>query len=395
MRFDLLFPAYPPALDGIGDYTAHLANALSRRHAVRVWTAQPPAPGPSEVDVRTVPALPAAAGLTCWADQICHDPPDWLVVQYNPFSYGARGYAPALAPTLNEVRARCPDMHLAVTIHEPFMPPDSLRMFIMSLWQRRQFKQLGRLADHLIVAIEPWVERFASWFPDTPCTHIPVGSNMPYVRLTKAEARARTGVPADACVLGMFGRGHPSRLFDHIRRGVQELESNRHRPLLLYIGAGVERVRAAFPNVRLHCTGALPAREVSHYLSSVDVYLAPYEDGVSTRRGAFLAGIQHALPVLTTSGPQTDSVLHGAAGSAFAMTPAGDANAFAHELCRLVDAPVLQRQFGRSARTLYLDHFQWPVIASMHQQALSIAPMVPAPPAHSHMAPSMHTRSFR
>lgn len=391
MRIDLLFPAYPPAFDGIGDYTAHLANTLSGRHAVRVWTGQTPPSGPSEVDVRTVSGLPAAPALTAWADQICNDPPDWLVVQYNPFSYGTRGYAPALAPTLNTVCKRCPGMRLAVTIHEPFMPPDSLRMFIMSLWQRHQFKKLGRLADHLIVAIAPWVERFASWFPDTPCTHIPVGSNIPYISLTKADARTRTGLPSDACVLGFFGRGHPSRLFDHIRHGMQQLEADGHHPLLLYIGPGVDRIRAAFPDVRLHCTGALSATDVSRYLNAVDVYLAPYKNGVSTRRGAFLAGIQHALPVLTTSGPQTDALLHEAAGSAFAIPPRDDPNAFGQALTEIAGTPALQHQLGRGAQSFYLDHFQWPVIASQYERALTMAPMVPPP--HQHAASFTRLRS--
>ncbi len=393
MRLDLLFPAYPPALDGIGDYTAHLANTLSGRHTVRVWTGQTPNPTASEATVHTVSGLPDPAALTTWADQICNDPPDWLVVQYNPFSYGVRGYAPALAPTLDTVRTRCPGMRLAVTIHEPFMPPDTLRMFIMSLWQRRQFKQLGRIADHLIVAIAPWVERFAPWFPDTPCTHIPVGSNMPHVRLTKADARARTGLSSDECVLGLFGRGHPSRLFDHIRHGIEQLESDGHHPLLLYIGAGVDRIRAAFPDIRLHCTGALPAAGVSHYLNAIDIYLAPYEDGVSTRRGAFLAGIQHALPVLTTSGPQTDALLYDAADTAFVMAPAGDSAAFARALTHIVTTPERQHQLGRGARSFYLDHFQWPVIASQYEETLAIAPMNSSPRLQDRATRS-HTRSL-
>ncbi|PEN09248.1 hypothetical protein CRI93_00525 [Longimonas halophila] len=392
MRIDLLFPAYPPALDGIGDYTAHLANTLSGRHDVRVWTGQTPASGPSEVDVHTISGLPAAPALTTWADQICNDPPDWLVVQYNPFAYGTRGYAPALVSALSDVRARCPQLRIAVTVHEPFMPPDSIRLFVMSLWQRHQFKKLGRLADHLIFAIEPWVERFASWFPDTTCTHIPVGSNMPHIALTKADARARTGLPSDACVLGLFGRGHPSRLFDHIRRGIQQLEAGGHRPLLLYIGPGVDRIRTAFPDVRLHCTGALPAAGVSHHLSAMDVYLAPYHKGVSTRRGAFLAGLQHALPVLTTSGPQTDPLLHDAAGSAFAMTPRDNPDAFGHALTEIVSTPALQHRLGRGAQSFYLDHFQWPVIASQYERALAVAPMVPPP--HRYAAPFTRTRSL-
>ncbi|MGM0705204.1 MAG: glycosyltransferase family 4 protein [Bacteroidota bacterium] len=392
MRIDLLFPAYPPALDGIGDYTAHLANTLSGRHDVRVWTGQTPPPGASEVTVHTISGLPAAAALTAWADQICADPPDWLVVQYNPFAYGTRGYAPALVSTLSDVRSRCPQLRIAVTVHEPFMPPDSIRLFVMSLWQRRQFKKLGRLADHLIFAIELWVERFDSWFPDTPCTHIPVGSNMPHIALTKADARARTGLPSDACVLGLFGRGHPSRLFDHIRHGMQQLEADGHRPLLLYIGPGVDRIRTAFPDVRLHCTGALPAAGVSHHLSAMDVYLAPYHKGVSTRRGAFLAGLQHALPVLTTSGPQTDMLLHDAAGSAFTMTPRDNPDAFGQALTEIVSTPALQHQLGRGAQSFYLDHFQWPVIASQYERALAVAPMVPPP--HRYTAPFTRTRSF-
>lgn len=377
MRLDFLFPAYPPALDGIGDYTAHLAATLSGRHDVRVWTAQTAATGSSEVRVCTVPALPQAAGLDAWTDRLCSDPPDWVVVQYNPFAYGTRGYAPELAPALARIREHAPATQIALTIHEPFMPPDSIRMFIMSVWQRAQFKRLGYLADHLIMTIPAWVERFQSWFPNTPCTYIPVGSNMPHLAYTQQEARAATGLPAHGCLLGLFGRGHSSRLFDHIRQGIQALQHKSMSPLLVYIGPGIEQIQQAFPDVPLHCPGPLAAPDVSRHLSALDVYLAPYHKGVSTRRGAFLAGLQHALPVMTTKGPQTDALLKQAGGTAFFMTSIDDTKAFADALLHIARTKAMQRQLGRAARSLYLDHFQWPVIAAQYEEALGIAPMVP------------------
>lgn len=384
MRVDLFFPAFPPAFDGIGDYTAHLANTLSGRHDVRVWTsrsadAPEPESPPSEAEVRAIPALTDTAGLANWVSQCSAAPPDWLVIQYNPFSYGTRGYAPALAPAIKEAKRRSPSMKVAVTVHEPFMPPDSLRFMIMSIWQRRQFKQIGELADQLIFTIPPWVERFASWFPNTPCTHVPVGSNMPRVAATKQEARMHIGLSDERCVLGLFGRARSSRLFGHIRAGLRTLERAGHRPLLVYIGGGTEVIRTAFADHRVHCTGTLPGDQVSRHLSALDVYLAPYHKGVSTRRGAFLAGMQHALPVLTTHGPQTDDLLAHAAGRAFCAVPVDDSDAFAETLRSMVESPALQHQLGRNARSFYLSHFTWPVIAAQYNDVLRMHTPVPAP----------------
>ncbi|MEO0856485.1 MAG: hypothetical protein AAFY55_06475, partial [Bacteroidota bacterium] len=100
MHVALLFPTLPPRLDGIGDYTARLAAELGEHIRATVLTAQTdaaPIPG-ATVDVAFSKTL--RKGILHVVEAVTRrfeaDRPDWLVVQYNPFSYGAYGLNPWL-----------------------------------------------------------------------------------------------------------------------------------------------------------------------------------------------------------------------------------------------------------------------------------------------------------
>ena len=60
----------------------------------------------------------------------------------------------------------------------------------------------------------------------------------------------------------------------------------------------------------------------------MDLHLAPYSDGVSTRRGAFLAGLQHGVSSVTTIGKHTDSLLKAEANRAFRVCDVADLDKF-------------------------------------------------------------------
>jgi len=352
MRIALAFPTLPPVVDGIGDHTARLAAALSAHAEVRVLTAQADAvPIPGAEVARVFGGPGDLGGLV---EGVLEDCPDWLVVAYNPFSWGRRGWAPGLVWSVAEVRRRAPGLGVALLMHEPFTPLHTPKEAVMSTWQRAQLWALGRSSDVVFTSIQRWAERFGPWFPQARVAHLPMGSNIPVAGISRAEARAGLGL-ANETVLGMFGQASLDAL-PEARAAAEAVPG----ATVLYVGTRGPEVLAALAGVRHRDLGPLPAADVSRAFSAMDLLLAPYSDGASTRRGTLMTGLAHGVPVVSTDGFLTDDILRAAAPEALRLAPSGDPTRFARAAVAVAAAPG---GVGERGRALYHAHFDWPVVA--------------------------------
>jgi glycosyltransferase involved in cell wall biosynthesis len=271
------------------------------------------------------------------------------------------------------------------------VPVISWQFAIMTVWQRWQFWQLGRAADHIFFSIAPWVEKYQTWFPDTPVSHLPIGSNIPHSPCSRREARRRVGLPDDALVLGIFGTVSATRMLDAIEaaaRAACQAHPNAH---LLYVGPHGETVRSLLRGLPLHDAGALPADEVAVNLRAMDVHLAPFEDGVSSRRGSFMAGLANEVASVTTTGEATDSVLATAVDEAFLAAPSTAPTRYVDQVLRLCASSSLRRDIGDAGRRLYATHFGWDVVPKALLRTLeqSTKPNErPVPPSRARSAAS-------
>ena len=388
MRIDLVFPTLPPALDGIGDHTARLAEALAARGpSVRVLTAQAGADPIPGVAVEPSFSLERRRDILGLVAAVCSDPPDVLFVQFNQFSYGRWGLNPFLPLALSRIKRETPHVHIAWMAHEDFVPVTSWSFAVMTLWQRAQFWGLGRLADRIFFSIDPWVEQYQSWFPRTPVHHLPVGSNIPNQGLSQQQARERLGLGEAAFVAGVFGSARGSRLLGHIRQAVLALRRRAQDDVtLLYVGPDGEKVRAAMGAVPVRDAGALPAEEVSVHLAAMDLHLAPFVDGASTRRGSLMAGLQHGVATISTRGALTDRMLHTADGEALVLTGAGDAPAFARRAVGLWEEEDKRRRVGAGGQRLYQRVFDWERLAEQLLTALAQGGLRAGPDRPGHEA---------
>lgn len=378
MRIDLAFPTLPPALDGIGDHTACLAEALAAQGAsVRVLTAQAEADPIPGATVERAFSLERRRGVMELVAAVQNDPPGALVVQFNQFSYGRWGLNPYLPLALYQIKRAVPNVHLAWMAHEDFVPVTSWAFAVMTLWQRAQFWALGRLADRIFFSIDPWAQKYQSWFPKTPVHHLPVGSNIPNLGLSQQQARERIGLSERPFVVGVFGSAHGSRLLEHIRQALQALRRRTQDVTLLYVGPDGEAVRAAMGAVPVRDAGALPAEDVSVHLAAMDLHLAPFVDGASTRRGSLMAGLQHGVATISTSGALTDRMLRAAEGEALVLTRAGDAAAFARRATELWQDEDERHRLGAGGQRLYQRSFAWERLA---ERLLAVLPQGGAPP---------------
>jgi glycosyltransferase involved in cell wall biosynthesis len=366
MRIDLTFPVLPPSLDGIGDHTAHLARALADEGCtVRVLTTQEEWTPLRGVKVQRAFHLQRRRGILELIDVYRSRPhPDWLLLQFEQFSYGRWGLNPFLPLALRQIKRIAPATKIAVMFHEDYMPAHGIKSAIMSSWQRLQFRSIGRIADLALLSTAPWVDAYADWFPNTRTAHLPVGSNLPHIDTEASAVRAELGLSPETLVLGFFGSAHPSRLLEHVAAAADACRAHHPTVAVLYIGPHGNRVKGTLgPEANVLDLGPLPADAVSVYFAAMDLYLAPYERGVSTRRGAFLAGLQHGLPTVSTSGSETGAILLQHEGIAFTLSPWSRSDVFANIVITLSNDLSKRRTMGQAGQKLYATTFDWPNIA--------------------------------
>ena len=364
-RLHVIVPALPPLLDGIGDYTARLVEALSPALDITVLSDSraeaDPIPGAT-----ILPTFDPETRRSVWsiADAVIADHPDAILVQYNPFAYGRWGLNIDLPRALKCIRRHAPSIPIIVMMHETYVPVTNWKFAIMTTWQRWQFFQIGRAADAVCFSIQPWADQRRDGFCRGSVYHLPVGSNVPREPITRDEARVLLGIEDDELVLGVFGTAHVSRLMEPLRSSARAVAATGRRVRVVYIGPHGEAVRDALGDLPLIADGPHPADEVSRRISAMDVFLATYADGVSTRRGAMMAALQHGVPVVGTRGHHTDPELIAVDGNALLLAPAGDISAFDAAVLRLASNPSLRDEIGAQGAQLFNRRYAWPAIAA-------------------------------
>ena len=363
MNIALVFPELPPKLDGIGDYTSQLSLALAESCSVGIYTAAKHFTQIPGVSIKPAFSVGSMKGVLSLVDQVCKDKPDCIVLQYNPFSYGKRGFSPYLPQALKAIKSKNPSTRIALMVHEPFVPVESWRNAIMTSWQRWQLWATARQADVLFFSIEPWVKRFKSWFPSKPVLHLPVGSNIPLLSVDREAVRCQLGIAPEELVLGVFGTMHHSRLMPFIKHANDALARKAIRTRLLYIGPHGKQFRQAMKVTSLIDAGRLDATDVSRHFAAMDLYLAPFRKGVSARRGSFLVGIQHGIATVSTVGIHTDAFLRNADEAAFLLGADTEQAEFTNRVLTLAKNQEQRELIGTQGKKFFQSHFSWMHIA--------------------------------
>jgi glycosyltransferase involved in cell wall biosynthesis len=340
--------------DGIRDYTLCLLSELEAREGWDVHLALRALGGGWE-DPPGAPATRAMPSSVRRADAV--------LLQYNPFSFGRRGFAPRLLVELTRLRLTRRRPLVAVVVHETFVDMKNWRWALMGAWQRLQLRAVRALSDVQLCATDAWLRRVGG----AAVHHVPVGSNFPDRREHREEERRRLGVSDDTLVLACFGLRDPGRMGALVIHSAEAVARAGRPVLVLNLGSGPGEETEG--PLRVHTPGFLDDDSVARLLSTVDVFLAPYEDGVSTRRTTVMAALQHELAVVGTDGPFTDGILRDA-GHALRLVPP---DRFADAVAELAASAEDRRTLGLRGRELYESHFAWPVIADRVLEILARA----------------------
>ncbi|MEA2283047.1 MAG: hypothetical protein QOK21_3654 [Solirubrobacteraceae bacterium] len=283
---------------------------------------------------------------------------DAVLLQYNPFSWGRRGFAPELLGSMRRLRSQRRRPPLATMIHEPFVAPQDARTTVMAGWQRAQLAAVKALSDRVLAPSADAARRARGLGGPIPV--VPVGSNLPDLRERRLEARDDLGVDDDDLLLITFERSRAGRVHAHVIAAV-EAAREVTRTHLLVLGAEAEVPPELEPSGGVWVAGPVPDEELAHYLSAGDVFLADYADGLSTRRTSLVAALQHALPIVGTTVGRTDPELLDSDG--IVAVEARDVAGFAAAVRSLAASPAVRGRRSAAARRLFEERFDWPVVA--------------------------------
>jgi glycosyltransferase involved in cell wall biosynthesis len=393
MKLGLVTGEFPPMQGGVGDYTHALARALGalgvevhvvtdercRNFKLQTSNLQPPT---SNLQLHPIIKRWSFASLFQIRSLVQSLNLHSLSLQYQAAAYGLS----APIHFLPDV-ARCKTV---VTFHDlriPYLFPKAGRL------REAAVTHLARAASGVIVtdpADEAELKRRGGV---KRLMQIPIGSNIapledprsaaegkPPPGYDRAAWREKLGVYPNEFLLGYFGFLNESKggdtLIGALSALVSPLVGSEAKVRLALIGgqtgtsdaasneafsAEIEKLIARYDlKDRILRTGFVGAPEVSAHLMACDAVVLPYRDGVSFRRGSFMAALAHGCPIITTHPAVPLPELQD--GVNVRLVPPDSASAIVLAVTELLDAPELRTRLGQGARELSA-RFSWETVA--------------------------------
>lgn len=296
-RILLITGSYPPDGCGVGDYTAGLARALSRRHSlqVNVLTHGAGSTDPGDAFVRRTVARWDWRSISVLFKELARVRPHLIHLQFPTQGYG-RYWTPWLLPLLFRARG----LLVVVTWHEYL--------------GRRPLRQLAAacVADAFVVVRPGFRAAMPSaiaWMVSRrEIAFIPGASAIPFRSLegaardiyrTSIGSGRRTVVvyfgftyPAKG-TLRLFELLDPSRHFLVLAGRLDPADEYQRRVISL---AGSDRWRGSTAVM-----GFLPATEIALHLAGADAVILPFTDGGGIWNSSLHAAVVQGTFVLTTA----------------------------------------------------------------------------------------------
>jgi len=292
--------SYPPMLCGVGDYTAILAVEIAKHSYMSVAVLTSVINGHETTeDASGIQLLPMVQGwrlseLPKVIGIIRRWRPDIVHVQYHTLGCGKR-WMPYLLPLFLKLCG----LKVVQTWHES---PTRFRSIPNSL------------ALDALIGVEPdylqHLKKRYRWLLRRKSTcFIPVGSNIPRVELTESERTEirEHYVGRGKSMLTFFGFASPAKRVESLFEiadpnrdtivlltQLDEYNNPYHQKIMGYINESVWAGKVVI-------TGFLSAKEVARALCASDAVVFPFQNGVGTRNGSYLAAISQGTLTITTS----------------------------------------------------------------------------------------------
>jgi glycosyltransferase involved in cell wall biosynthesis len=384
MRIGLITGEYPPMQGGVGAFSRELAAAfVQRRHELYILTDRRAAasaePG---IRVQTVGNWNVASLLDArrWAQanrlDLINIEYEAAAFQMAPLVHWLPGLTSPPAPLSILWRGKARRIPVVTTFHDllvPYLFPKAGP----TRW--RALLALARSSDGVIATNRQDEQQLEAAGRIKRLCRIPIGSNIhvvPPPGYDRATWRDRLGISGSAILAGYFGFMNASKGVDTLLNGVSLAVKQGVDARLLMIGGRTgssDPTNAAYADQidsliaqlnlqsRVQWTGFADDSQVSAHLLACDLLALPYNDGVSFRRGSFMAALAHGCAIITTRPAVELPEMQD--GVNVRLIPPEAPEALAETIRQLGTDSALRQRLGANAKALSQE-FTWDRIAA-------------------------------
>lgn len=368
MRLVFISNHFPPLVDGVGDYTFHLANEFARNgHEVSVICKEKK----EIVDYIKHTNLPFKVypDIKKWdlyGIKLCYNlikciNAEWVVLQYVPYGYSRKGIASPIL--LLVLLSKISGIQWGTFYHE-VAPKIKLNSwsFPFHLIQLFVSNLIALFSNVNVTSNDHYRSKFLL---AGRINIIPIGSNILPVGLSPSEKVALRGkfVEEGSILLGYFGSNlrKLEKAFDLLRLLVAEGIGTK----LMVMGSLNEAKKREFIKVAVEkgvsdliiLTGYLSSEEVFRYLKVCDFYVGFFEGGVSFKSGSVASAFAANLVVVGNAGHLTNKQLINAGNCMLVENMV--AKEYLKSILQLINNAKLTTSVKENAKKMYEQHLSW------------------------------------
>ncbi|PIU42086.1 MAG: hypothetical protein COS99_02070 [Candidatus Omnitrophica bacterium CG07_land_8_20_14_0_80_42_15] len=370
MKICMISGTLPDLPCGVGDYTYLLCSELKRQnnHELIILTTKAPNIKAIEgVGIRQIVNEWKFSSAKVLLEELKKENPDLIHIQYPTQAYKA-GLMINFLPML--IKRALKGVPIVATVHDAKTahPFNKLRLIPFIFF-----------ADKIILTVteekEYLVKRFPSLWSKFEVIHL--GSNIKVYELSNNDRRNERlglGVRDEEILISHFGYMLQKKKIEIIFHALKRLIGKGLKVKLILISSfNPERdkyhaklkdlVNKLNLNDYIIWTGYRAERDVSKDISSSDIGVQIYPDGVSFRRTSFIAPLMHGLPLITTKSGKLPEGLKDRE-NVLTFYP-DDINGLASAMTELIEFPDLRERLKKNTKAL-LKQFSWENVAKEH-----------------------------
>jgi len=348
----------PPAVDGVGDYTYFLAEQfVEHGHEVHIICSDAKEVDPLQMeDMAIHPIIDKwdRLGIDKTIQAIQSLQPDWVSLQYVPYSFSPTGQAWAMIHFAKQMHKL--GIPLSTTFHEVCIRYEA-KQFSRALSQRIIARALAKHSQKVITSIDFYVRYLKQWTDDVKM--IQIGSNIPAIYTPEEDQKElrQSITPDGEFLIATFGKRDHVALLNLF----EQLVAIRPNCKLLICGKTPKIKIKKHLKLNIHSTGYLSREGVFQHLKVSDLFLqfSMGKGGVCNKSGSLAAAFAAGLPIVGNKGDMTNQSLVQSGAVIFAPKK-GRANMDA--LLEIMDNPVLLEEQAERAELYHERFLDWRTI---------------------------------
>ncbi len=362
---------FPPIIDGVGDYTFHLANELVKHNnEVHILCSNKPEikKKANELVLRNIFVHPIILkwnknGINLAYKKIKEISPNWISLQYVPYAFNKYGIPFWISKLIDKLYIS--NQKTITLVHEAYIwRKDEInpKNYTIYLLQKYYGNNIFKKSNKLITSLKFYKDILIKHY-NKKTNLIPIGSNIikptniSPEELLKLKKSYQTDSKEKIIVL--FGVRDTSM----IMKSQSILQKKGYSIKILGIG---KHKTTNQPSNNIIYTGPLSNDDIYKHLAMADVFIMPEkishnnEGGASLKSGSLAAALMCGLPIITNKGNLTDlDLIH---KNNIYFTPYS-IDGFVTAIIELIDNKPLNETLRKNALITYQNQLTWKIIA--------------------------------